>query len=186
MIAGQKPASIAGRGTVAPALVRLLGAFLDHPVLAQPRAEAVRFEVEEEAADEGELDAVVLERRPELDRGAVAVDERLAHPAGDVRLGRGDVRPVGMDAVTALVRIHERVRPVLGVDGEELGGGIRVPLVPRLRIGVDPGLHVHRRRSIRPRTLLLRVALQSGPWIRGRWACSTRGWAVSRSSTSAW
>src|SRR5687768_8769453 len=130
-----------------PAGLRLVYAGGELPVLAKASAPSRRFEREDERARERDRRSVVDERRPPLDRGAIPHTDGRAVPHLDVRLRRGDARPVFAHGRRPGERVLIRLFRVGGVFGEEDGRGVGVTLEPGGAVRGQPFDRCHRHRA---------------------------------------
>ena len=123
-----------GRG-----LVQALG---EVPGLAQLLAEPVAVEAQVQDPRQSHLGAEVAHRDPELDRGVPAIvpDARRAELHACVLLRRGHAVPVLPHPVVPAVRLAERLIAIDAILGEERRNAVRILLLPRPTVFLDPCL----------------------------------------------
>src|SRR5688572_31911148 len=113
-----------------PAGLWLVCAVGELPVLAEASAPSRRVERKNERASQRDRRSIVDERRPPLDGGAIPHGDRGAVPHLDVRLRRGDARPVFAHGRRPGERVLIGLLRVGGVFGEEGGRRVGVALEP--------------------------------------------------------
>src|SRR5688572_8356228 len=134
----------------APAALRFAGALSELPVFTETTAETGVVEHEDERPRESNRRAIVVQRRPPLDRRAIADGDRGAVPHLDVRLRGSDARPVIAHGRWADERLLIWLLHVHRVGGEEPGRRSSVTPEPCVAVGSEPlgRGHWHRRPNL--------------------------------------